>query len=129
MWIRLKKGVIVVDFEKLVDEVLEELLKRLRSYTYDSHPRIVDRDVSHCYKLQEERSIYRHGDLQEKRLISCNRSVTQEVDLSSKRLLTEQMLEESSLSKYQMIIISKRCIVTPLAMDYIGDRGISIKRI
>ncbi|HIT90779.1 MAG TPA: hypothetical protein IAC41_10235 [Candidatus Merdenecus merdavium] len=92
-----------MEFEKLVDEVLKELLKRLQFQDLCSIP-------SSDHELPDS-----------------HKAISKEFDLSKKKLLTEQVLEEFSLKNRSYLLVNHKCIITPLAMDYIRDREITIR--
>lgn len=54
---------------------------------------------------------------------------TKEISLKHKKLLLETDFMNLSLEPYSIIEVSKRCIVTPLAEDYIKSHKLKIKRI
>lgn len=54
---------------------------------------------------------------------------TKEVDLKSKKLLLETDLMNRHLEAFTMIEIGAKCIVTPLAEDYIRSHKLKIKRV
>jgi hypothetical protein len=127
-----------MEFEILVDEVLKELLKRLQlSQICDSHP---DRNIERHENpsnavteqiLKKEAGIEKHvnlsnGIFKERQSEDLGIKV---VDLTNKRLVTETVLKGVSLERVQKLQISTGCILTPLALDYIRDRGVQIQRI
>lgn len=51
------------------------------------------------------------------------------INLSAKKLLLESDLMKSHNSYSDMIELNKKCIVTPLAMDYIKNHNLNIRRV
>ena len=109
----LESGITYRKYKKTAHKPLYTLYQDYESKLIQYGIRIISH-IGELFTSQKEEPILTHS---------------KEVDLKHKKLLLETDLIHTHLETFTVIEISKKCIVTPLAEDYIRSHKLKIKRV